>query len=96
MGTDIKRYVDVEQDLSAIQVGMRPISQRKRDPRGALVSPGHGHGIVTIGPGYDSDPPVPEIQAYEKAIEPEVRQRLGSRWDHVFPVVGSVGQRFSH
>lgn len=81
--------------LSAIRVGMRPTSQRKRDPRGALISPGNGHGIVTIAPGYDSDPPMPEIQAYEKAIEPEVRQRLGARWDQVFPVVGNIFPNFA-
>ncbi len=81
--------------LSAIRVGLRPSSQRRRDTRGAVVSPGNGHCIVNIAPGYDTEPPMPELKAYEKEIEPEVRERLGARFDQLLPVVGNVFPNFA-
>jgi hypothetical protein len=80
--------------LSAVRIGQRPVSLRKRDPGGRLVSPGNGHGFITIPPEHSADPPVAEIQAYEQAIAPEVRKRLGDRFDHVFPIVGNVFPNF--
>ena len=38
---------------------------------------------------------MPEIQAYEKSIEPEVRKRLGARWEQAFPVVGNIFPNFA-
>ena len=80
--------------LSAVRIGQRPVSLRKKDPGGRLVSPGNGHGFITIPPEYSADPPVAEIQEYEKAIAPEVRKRLGERFDHVFPIVGNLFPHF--
>ncbi|WP_089941294.1 aromatic ring-hydroxylating oxygenase subunit alpha [Candidatus Entotheonella palauensis] len=76
--------------LSAVRIGQRPVSLRKKDPGGRLVSPGNGHGFITIPPEHSADPSVAEIQDYEKAIAPEVRKRLGDRFDHVFPIVGNL------
>ena len=42
-----------------------------------------------------SDPPAPEILAYEERIAPEVEQRLGPRVKRVKPIVGTVFPNFS-
>lgn len=81
--------------LSAIRVGQRPVNMRKKDAGGSIVSPGNGHGFITIPPGYSADPAVPEIAAYEASIQAEVRQRLGSRFERIFPIVGTVFPNFS-
>lgn len=81
--------------LSAIRVGLRPTSARKRDPGGSIVSPGNGHGFITIPAEHWAEPPSAEIMAYEKAIWPEVKKRLGPRCTKVFPIVGTVFPHFS-
>jgi 3-phenylpropionate/trans-cinnamate dioxygenase alpha subunit len=81
--------------LSAVRIGLRPSSQRRSEPRGAVVSPGNGHCIINIAPSYHTEPSVPELQAYEKAIEPAVRRRLGPRFDPFHPVVGNVFPNFA-
>ncbi len=81
--------------LSAVRVGLRPASMRKRDTGGSMVSPGKGHGFITIPGEHTADPPMPEIEAYEKAIRPEVEKRLGARFGRLFPIVGTVFPNFS-
>src|SRR6516165_7532292 len=44
---------------------------------------------------FGGDAPMPEIQAYEREIRPEVKQRLGSRADLVNPIVGTTFPNFS-
>ena len=81
--------------LSAVRVGLRPVSTRKQDTGGSLVSPGNGHGIIAIPAGHSADPDIPAIEAYEQAILPEVKKRLGPRFDQLFPIVGTVFPNFS-
>ena len=60
-----------------------------------MVSPGNGHVLICIGPDGFGDAPMPEIQAYEREIRLEVKQRLGSRADLVNPIVGTTFPNFS-
>ena len=63
--------------------------------RGSAISTDNGHGVGAVGPDDQVNPPVPEILAYEAEIRPEVRKRLGPRFDLVTPVVGTVFPNFS-
>src|SRR6202789_4701370 len=81
--------------LSAIKVSLSRGSTANADNGGKMVSPGNGHGLICIGPDNLSDPPLPELEAYEKSIAAEVRQRLGSRASLITPVVGTVFPHFS-
>jgi len=60
-----------------------------------LVSPGNGHCIIAAGPNDVTDPPVPELLAYEEEIRPEVDRRLGPRRAIVKPTVGTTFPNFS-
>jgi hypothetical protein len=60
-----------------------------------MVSPGNGHVLICIGPDGYGDAPMPEIQAYEREIRPEVNQRLGPRAELTNPIVGTVFPNFS-
>ena len=60
-----------------------------------MVSPGNGHILICVGPERFGDAPIPEIQAYERALLPEVRARLGSRAALINPIVGTVFPNFS-
>ena len=60
-----------------------------------MVSPGNGHGIICAGPDDVTDPPVPELLAYEEQVRPEVQRRLGPRLALVNPFVGTVFPNFS-
>jgi phenylpropionate dioxygenase-like ring-hydroxylating dioxygenase large terminal subunit len=62
---------------------------------GRMVSPGNGHALICVGPNDIADPPMPEIQAYERDIRPEVDRRLGSRAALINPIVGTVFPNFS-
>src|SRR6516162_10465784 len=57
--------------------------------------PGNGHAIVCVGPNDMTEPPMPEIIAYEHEIRPEVEKRLGARLGSVSPVVGTLFPNFS-
>ncbi len=81
--------------LSAINTGFAQSVAVRRNWQGTLLSPGNGHCIIARGPHDLSDPPVPEILAYEEAIRPEVEQRLGPRIGMVKPNVGTVFPNFS-
>jgi hypothetical protein len=60
-----------------------------------MVSPGHGHVVIGVGPNDVAEPPVPEIVEYEKAIRPEVEKRLGPRLNLINPIVATVFPNFS-
>jgi len=62
---------------------------------GVMLSLGNGHCIIGVGPNTIADPPAPEILAYEAAIVPEMKKRLGRRLELVKPIVGTVFPNFS-
>ncbi len=81
--------------LSSIQAGFSVGATARPSSKGVTVSPGNGHGLVTI-PGTDSaDPPSPVLQEYEERIRPELEARLGPRYNQLNPVVGTVFPNFS-
>jgi 3-phenylpropionate/trans-cinnamate dioxygenase alpha subunit len=81
--------------LSALSTGFSPPPSARRTWQGSMVSPGHGHCIIALGPQDSAEAPVPELQAYEAASRPEVEKRLGSRLRLVNPIVGTVFPNFS-
>jgi phenylpropionate dioxygenase-like ring-hydroxylating dioxygenase large terminal subunit len=81
--------------VSAAQTGSGGEFRLKPDPVGRALSPGNGHSVMTVGPDMDPDPPVPEIQEYEKAIAPEIAKRLGPRSGRGKPIVSTMFPNFS-
>ena len=81
--------------LSAIRTGFSAGVTAKPTAGGTMLSPGNGHCILAVGANDVSDPPIPDILAYEEAIRPEVEQRLGPRRHLVNPIVGTVFPNFS-
>src|SRR6516162_281771 len=81
--------------LSAIQTGSGGDFRLKPDPAGRALSPGNGHSVMTIGPDMDADPPVTEIQEYEKEIAQEIAKRLGPRLGRGKPIVSTMFPNFS-
>ena len=81
--------------LSAIRSGFSTGVTAKPTSGGAMISPGNGHCIISVGPNDSADPPVPEILAYEESIRPEVDRRLGPRYEQVNPIVGTAFPNFS-
>lgn len=81
--------------LSAIRTGFSAGVTAKPTAGGTMLSPGNGHCILAVGAHDVSDPPVPEILAYEETIRPEIEQRLGPRRRLVNPIVGTVFPNFS-
>ena len=81
--------------LSAIKAGFVNSPSQQANPSGTMLSTGNGHCIINIGPDNITDPPVPEILAYEKDIRPEVEARLGPRVKQVSPIVGTIFPNFS-
>ncbi len=81
--------------LSAISTGFSPPATARKAWKGSLLSPGHGHGIIALGPEDTAVAPVPEILAYEAEIRPEVERRLGPRRARINPIVGTVFPNFS-
>ena len=81
--------------LSAIQTDFSTGVGAKPTSTGSMVSPGNGHTLICVGANDVGDPPMPEILEYEKAIRPEVEQRLGPRAKLVNPIVGTTFPNFS-
>ena len=81
--------------VSAAQTGSGGEFRLKPDPVGRALSPGNGHSVMTVGPDMDPDPPVPEIQEYEKEIAPEIAKRLGPRLGRGKPIVSTMFPNFS-
>lgn len=81
--------------LSAIKTSFSAGVVTKPNATGTMVSPGHGHVVICVGPNDVGDPPVPEILAYEEEIRPEVEKRLGPRRGLINPIVGTAFPNFS-
>ena len=81
--------------LSAVLTGYGSSAANRKSWTGSIVSPGNGHGVVGLGPNDNADPPFPEIQAYEAEIRPEMQQRLGPRFNHLYPIFGTAFPNFS-
>src|SRR5262249_20002902 len=72
--------------LSAINTGFSPTVTARKAWKGSLLSPGHGHGIIALGPEDTAAAPEPAILAYEAEIRPEVMRPLGSRSALINPI----------
>ena len=81
--------------LSAIQTGFGGNFRVRPSNTGMMIYPGMGHCVNSTGPGDAIDPPIPELNAYEESILPEVNKRLGPRLPLVNPIVGTVFPNFS-
>ncbi len=75
--------------LSAVTNGFGG-NYRTRATGGSIVSPGNGHGVIGLDPSVPSDPPVPEILAYEEQIRDEVVKRLGDRINQITPSAATI------
>jgi 3-phenylpropionate/trans-cinnamate dioxygenase alpha subunit len=80
---------------SAVTTGFSVGSTASPARTNRMVSPGLGHGLICIGADGYGDPPMPEIQAYERDIRPEVQTRLGPRAELINPIAGTVFPNFS-
>jgi 3-phenylpropionate/trans-cinnamate dioxygenase alpha subunit len=80
---------------SAVTTGFSVGSTASPASGNKTVSPGQGHGLICIGAEAYGDAPLPEIQAYEREIRPEVEARLGPRAKLINPIVGTVFPNFS-
>jgi 3-phenylpropionate/trans-cinnamate dioxygenase subunit alpha len=80
---------------AAIATGFSVGSTASPGSANRMVSPGQGHGLICIGSDRYGDAPIPEIQAYEREIRPEVEARLGPRAKLINPIVGTVFPNFS-
>jgi 3-phenylpropionate/trans-cinnamate dioxygenase subunit alpha len=69
---------------AAIATGFSVGSTASPATANRMVSPGNGHALICIGPDGFGDAPMPEIQAYEREIRPEVETAAG--------VAGGSGQ----
>src|SRR6202162_4665960 len=81
--------------LSAVKTAFSTGVTTKPDATGHMVSPGNGHISICVGPNDSGEPPMPELQAYEAEIRPEVEKRLGPRARLVTPIVGTMFPNFS-
>jgi phenylpropionate dioxygenase-like ring-hydroxylating dioxygenase large terminal subunit len=81
--------------LSAVKVGFSRGATANAQSKQRMTSPGNGHVLICVGPDDLADPPMPEIEAYEREIAGEVRERLGPRANLINPVAGTVFPNFS-
>jgi len=81
--------------LSAVKIGLSRGVTANTHSTQRMASPGNGHALICVGPDDVGDPPMPEIEAYEKQIAAAVRQRLGPRANLINPIVGTVFPNFS-
>lgn len=81
--------------LSAVKIGLSRGVTANTHSTQRMASPGNGHALICVGPDDVGDPPMPEIEAYEKQIAASVRQRLGPRANLINPIVGTVFPNFS-
>src|SRR5205823_6282317 len=80
---------------SAVTTGFSVGSTASPAVNNRIVSPGNGHEMFCIGSDKYGDAPLPEIQAYEHEIRPEVANRLGPRAALINPIVATVFPNFS-
>jgi phenylpropionate dioxygenase-like ring-hydroxylating dioxygenase large terminal subunit len=81
--------------LSAVKIGFSRGVTANANSKQRMVSPGNGHALICVGPDDVGDPPMPEIEAYERDVAAAVRQRLGPRANLINPIVGTVFPNFS-
>jgi phenylpropionate dioxygenase-like ring-hydroxylating dioxygenase large terminal subunit len=81
--------------LSAVKVGFSRGVTAGPSSAQTMASPGNGHALICVGSDDVGDPPVAEIEAYERQIAAEVRERLGPRASLINPIVGTVFPNFS-
>ncbi len=81
--------------LSAITTAFSTGVTARPEATGTMVSPGNGHVLICVGPEMVGEPPVGELQAYDRATRPEVAARLGPRFGLVNPIVGTMFPNFS-
>ncbi len=81
--------------LSAVKIGFSRGVTANTHSTQRMASPGNGHALICVGPDDVGDPPMPEIEAYERAIAADVRRRLGARANLINPIVGTVFPNFS-
>jgi phenylpropionate dioxygenase-like ring-hydroxylating dioxygenase large terminal subunit len=80
--------------LSAITTGYGSTANRN-NWTGNIVSPGNGHCVVAVGPNDINVPPIPEIEAFEASILPQMHRRLGPRLSRINPIFGTAFPNFS-
>src|SRR5204863_8286999 len=80
---------------SAVTTGFSVGSTASPAVNNRIVSPGNGHVMICIGSDKYGDAPLPEIQANEHEIRPEVANRLGPRAALSNPIVATVFPNFS-
>jgi phenylpropionate dioxygenase-like ring-hydroxylating dioxygenase large terminal subunit len=81
--------------LSAVKIGLSRGVTANTHSTQRMVSPGNGHALICVGPDDVGDPPMPEIETYEKEIAAAVRRRLGPRANLINPIVATVFPNFS-
>jgi phenylpropionate dioxygenase-like ring-hydroxylating dioxygenase large terminal subunit len=81
--------------LSAVKIGFSRGVTANTHSTQRMASPGNGHALICVGPDDVGDPPMPEIEAYEREIAARVRERLGPRANLINPIVGTVFPNFS-
>ena len=81
--------------LSGVMSGFTRTPTAQKEAEGTMVSPGNGHGLLTIAPGRSAEPPMRAIDDYEQSIRDEVEARLGPRSKLVQPIVCTVFPNFA-
>jgi 3-phenylpropionate/trans-cinnamate dioxygenase alpha subunit len=81
--------------LSAVKTSFSTGVTSKPETTGSMVSPGNGHILICVGPNDSGEPPMAELQDYERQIRPEVEERLGPRSALINPIVGTMFPNFS-
>ena len=51
--------------------------------------------MISRGAGEYSEAVIPEVKEYDQEVAAEAKKRLGNRWEHTNPVVGTVFPNFS-
>ena len=80
--------------LSPIKTGFAVGVTASPVPGGGPISPGNGHGMITVG-GYQTGAPLPVMKDYEDDTREELEARLGPRVNDLNPVVGTMFPNFS-
>ena len=81
--------------LSAIRGGFAGDFRLRSGTGGAMVSPGQGHCVITLGGGDLAEAPEPVLLEYEQASRAEAVARLGPRLEKVSPIVATLFPNFS-
>jgi 3-phenylpropionate/trans-cinnamate dioxygenase alpha subunit len=80
--------------LSPIRAGFSVGVTASPTPGGGPVSPGNGHGMITVA-ADQTGAPLQVMKDYEDATRAEMESRLGPRAAQLNPVVGTVFPNFS-